>query len=312
VTAKEKIKIRSLSEIPQEEHISSGTIFCQGCGGLLAARLFLKGIGSNTVIVNAAGCFTLSVIYPFSPFDGSWLYAAMACAPAGAQGVRDAIDILKEKGRRDAKDDLQVVVITGDGAASSIGLQSTLTAIHRGLDFWYLCYDNQAFMNTGAQQSDTTPFSAVTSTSKPTGMKPIGVEEEAMDLFSIWNSMKPRYLATVSISHPIDFLNKVQAAHRLNGPKLFIAFSPCPPGWDFNASRTLKLAKLAVETGVYPLKESVNGEVLHTYVPKRRLPVEKYLETQGRFEYLFHPGRRENLIKHIQKKVNAYWESLEK
>src|SRR3970040_2772862 len=121
--------IRSIKELPHEENLLPGTAMCAGCGGLLTLRHCLKALGEKTIIVNAAGCFTLLSIYPFTPFMSSWLYTAMACAPAGAQGVRDALDILIKKGRLKIEDDLKVVVLTGDGAAYDIGLSSTSGAL---------------------------------------------------------------------------------------------------------------------------------------------------------------------------------------
>ena len=150
--------IKSIKDIPTEEDIFPGTPACAGCGGLLALRHCLKALGKKVVIVNAAGCFTLLSIYPFTPFQNSWLYTAIACAPAGAQGIRDALDILIKKGRLDSAEDLKVVVLTGDGAAYDIGLASTSGAIYRNLDFYYICYDNEAYGNTGFQWSGRHPL----------------------------------------------------------------------------------------------------------------------------------------------------------
>ena len=158
---------KGFKSISEDENISPGTPLCAGCGGLLALRLALKVLGKNVVIVNAAGCFTLLSVYPYTPFNSSWMYTAMACAPAGAQGIRDALDILIKKGKLKREEDLKVVVLTGDGTANDIGLQSTSAAIHRGLDFYYFCYDNEAFSNTGFQMSSATPFGSKTNTSFP-------------------------------------------------------------------------------------------------------------------------------------------------
>src|SRR5574337_227490 len=137
------MSIKSIKELTLDEALSPGTPMCAGCGGLLALRHCLKVLGKKTVIVNAAGCFTLLAVYPFTPFQNSWLYTAMACAPAGAQGVRDALDILIKKGRLDPEEDLKVVVLTGDGVAYDIGMASTSGALHRNLEFYYICSDNE-------------------------------------------------------------------------------------------------------------------------------------------------------------------------
>ncbi len=155
---------KSLRTISHEEPLGPGGPLCAGCGGQLSLRLFHKALGDNVIFVNAAGCSTLLATYPFTPLNSSWIYTAMACAPAGAQGVRDALDILKRKGALPPEQDRKVVVLTGDGAAQDIGLQSTMAAIHRGLDFYYLCYDNESYGNTGFQTSASTPFGARTST----------------------------------------------------------------------------------------------------------------------------------------------------
>ena len=300
-------RIKSIKDLPPEENVLPGTPTCAGCGGLLALRHCMKALGKRVVIVNAAGCFTLLSIYPFTPFKNSWLYAAMACAPAGAQGIRDALDILIKKGRLDPEEDLKVVVLTGDGAAYDMGLSSTSAAIYRNLDFYYICYDNEAYGNTGFQRSGATPFASKTGTTPPGRITPIGSELPKKDLFEIWNSHKPPYLATISPAHPVDLINKFKKAEQYKGPKLFIALSPCPPGWATDPSYSVKLAKLAVDTGIWALKEAVFGEVKHTVVPERFKPVEDYLKEQGRFAHLFKPVRREEALNKIQEVVNEYW-----
>ena len=297
---------KKFKDISTDEYIAPGTPLCAGCGGLLALRLAHKVLGKNVVIVNAAGCFTLLSVYPYSPFDSSWMYTAMACAPAGAQGIRDALDILIKKGKLRDEEDLKVVVLTGDGTANDIGLQSTSAAIHRGLDFYYFCYDNEAFSNTGFQMSSATPFGSKTSTSFPGKSNPGGTIQRKKDLFEIWRSHKPPYIATISPSHPIDLSNKFEKASGIKGPKLFITFSPCPPGWDFSASKSVEIGKLAVQTGLWPLKEAVDGVVEHTVVPKFK-PIEEYLKTQNRYDHLFDPVKQVDVINIIQKDIDDYW-----
>ena len=272
----------------------------------MALRLAHKVLGKNVVIVNAAGCFTLLSVYPYSPFDSSWMYTAMACAPAGAQGIRDALDILIKKRKLSDEEDLKVVVLTGDGTANDIGLQSTSAAIHRGLDFYYFCYDNEAFSNTGFQMSSATPFGSKTSTSFPGKSNPGGTIQRKKDLFEIWRSHKPPYIATISPSHPIDLSNKFEKASGIKGPKLFITFSPCPPGWSFDSSKSVEIAKLAVQTGLWPLKEAVDGIVEHTVVPKFK-PVEEYLKIQNRYDHLFDPVKQIDVVNIIQKDIDDYW-----
>jgi pyruvate ferredoxin oxidoreductase beta subunit len=300
-------RIKSIKDLPREENIFPGTTACAGCGGLLGLRLCLKALGRKIVIVNAAGCFTLLAIYPYTPFANSWLYTAMACAPAGAQGIRDALDMLLKKGRLEPEEDVKVVVLTGDGTAYDIGLASSSGAIHRNLDFYYICYDNEAYGNTGFQRSGATPFASRTGTTPPGIASPIGASLSKKDLFAIWNSHLPPYLATVSPSHPVDLVNKFKKAEQFTGPKLFLTIAPCPPGWGIDPCRSVRLAKLAVETGVWPLKESVYGAVSHTVMPRHFKPVEEYLQEQGRFAHLFKPERQEETLRKIQERVDEYW-----
>lgn len=302
--------LKSVKELPPRENILPGTPACAGCGALLALRHCMKVLGENTVIVNAAGCFTLLSVYPFTPFKGSWLYTAMASAPAGAQGVRDALDILIRKKRLDPKEDLKVVVLTGDGAAYGMGLSSTSGAIYRNLDFYYICYDNEAYGNTGFQWSEATPLGSRTGTTPPGKLSPAGSELSKKNLFEIWRSHNPPYLATVSPAHPVDLANKFKRAEQYKGPKLFITLAPCPSGWGEEPSRTVAVSKLSVDTGIWALKEAVYGVVRHTVVPKRFKPVEDYLKVQGRFAHLFKPVRQEEVIGKIQERVDGYWQEV--
>ena len=301
---------KSLRTISHDEPIGPGGSLCAGCGGLLSLRLFHKALGENVIIVNAAGCSTLLATYPFTPLRSSWIYTAMACAPAGAQGIRDALDILKEKGKLAPQDDRKVIVLTGDGAAQDIGLQSTMAAIHRGLDFYYLCYDNEAYGNTGFQTSASTPYGSRTATCPITPLSSQGSLNEKRDLFEIWRVQKPPYLATISAAYPLDLSEKVYRASKYKGPKLFIALTPCPPGWDVDPEWSVEVARLAVETGIWPLKEAIHGAVSHTQVPRRFKPVDEYLSRQGRFRHLFEPKRDDKTIAKIQAGVDRYWHEV--
>jgi pyruvate ferredoxin oxidoreductase beta subunit len=263
-----------------------------------------KVLGGNVVVVNAAGCLTMLAAYPYTPMRSSWLYTTMGSAPAGAQGIRDALDILQTKGRLPPEENLQVLVLAGDGATSDIGLSSTSGAIHRGLDFWYLCYDNEAYGNTGFQLSSASPFAAQTTTTAA------GTRQQKKDMFEIWRAHRPPYVATVCAHEAVDLAEKVHRATKLAGPKLFLSLAVCPTGWGYDPALGDELARLAVETGVWPLKEAVHGEVRHTYIPSRFRPVTEYLEPQRRFRHLFKPVRQESLLEQIQKSIDAYWSPL--
>jgi len=298
--------IRGWKDLPSARLLGTGTPMCAGCGGLQALHQVCDLLDERTVFVNAAGCLTLLAVYPFTPFRGSWLYTAMASAPAGAQGIRDALDILREQGRMPARDDLRVIALTGDGAAYGMGLASTSAAIERGLDFLYLCYDNEGYGNTGQQASGATPHGARTATS--TG--PRGYPGLKKDLFAIWTAHRPAYAATVIGAEPLDLARKIETAAALRGPRLILALAPCPTGWGFEPHETVEIGRLAVRTGVFPLKEYRGGKVTHTVVPSPRRPIEEYLERQGRFAHLFRPRRNEALVAEIAAAVDAYWAGI--
>ena len=305
--AKDKPMFASARDLPSAHLLGAGTSMCAGCGGLGAVREVYDVLGENTVFVNAAGCMTLLSVYPFTPFRGSWLYTSMGSAPAGGQGVRDALDIRRAKGEISAGEDLQVVVLTGDGAGYGMGLSATSAAIDRGLDFFYLCYDNEGYGNTGQQTSAGSPHGARTATDAAN----FGVPGEKKDLFALWVANKPAYAATVIGSEPLDLARKVARAKEISGPRLLLALAPCPAGWDFDPSRSVEIGQLAVRTGIWPLKEYRDGRIVHTRRPHPRLPVEDYLKTQGRFAHLFEPNRNDEVLKQIQDRVDAYWHSVE-
>ncbi|MEN8175937.1 MAG: thiamine pyrophosphate-dependent enzyme [Pseudomonadota bacterium] len=299
-------RFRRFKDLPSTHLLGTGTPMCAGCGGLEALHEIYDVLGENTVFLNAAGCMTLLSVYPFTPFRGSWIYTAMASAPAGAQGVRDALDILLEQQRMPPEEDLRVVVLTGDGAAYGMGLSATSGAIERGLDFLYIVYDNEGYGNTGQQYSGATPHAARTATSRGPG----GFHGDKKDLFDIWVAHRPAYAATVIGAEPLDLARKAEKAMRIRGPKLLLALAPCPTGWDYDPRETVDVGRLAVRTGVWPLKEYEDGKVVHTRLPKDRRPVEEYLAKQGRFRHLFEPRRKETLIAEWQAKVDAYWAAV--
>lgn len=294
---------KRVKDLPTHHLMAAGTAMCAGCGGLQAIKTIYDVLGERTVIVNAAGCMTLLSVYPLTPFPGSWLYTSMASAAAGAQGIRDALDVLIDKGRLPRADDLQVVVLGGDGSSYGMGLSATSAAIDRGLDFIYVCYDNEGYGNTGQQTSAATPHAARTSTARGGRGNP-GFKK---DLFALWVANQPVYAATVSGAEPLDLARKLERARGLRGPRLILSLATCPTGWDFDPRLSVELGKLAVETGVWPLKEYAEGRVTHTRVPRERKPVEAYLRPQGRFAHLFKPGRDDAALTEIQARVDAYW-----
>ena len=287
-----------LKDLPARHILGTGTPMCAGCGGLATLHQIYDLMGEKCVIVNGASCLTLLSVYPHTPFRGSWLYTAMACAPAGAQGVRDGLDILKKKGRISEAEDLEVMVLTGDGSAYGMGLSATSSAMDRNLDFLYLCYDNEGYGNTGQQFSSATPHAARTATSKGS----LGYPGYKKDLFGIWAAHQPSYVATVIAAEPLDLARKIERARSLSGPRLILSLAPCP---------TVEIGKLAVATGIWPLKEYVDGTICHTKIPRPRLPVREYLKAQGRFRHLFAPRENREMIAEIQARVDRYWQQVE-
>ncbi|MDG6899439.1 MAG: pyruvate synthase [Nitrososphaerota archaeon] len=305
-------KFRTLKDMPKEDYIAPGNTLCAGCGGAVAMRIFHRALGPNVAWVNAASCMTVSVSYPLSSVKSNWLYTAFASAPAGAQGLRDGLDALMAKGKLRRSEDLKVVVVTGDGAAYDIGFQSTAGAIQRGLDFYYLCYDNEAYGNTGFQMSSSTPYGSSSKTTPATVAYPYGNTNRKRDLFEAWRALKAPYVATLSNSHGVDFLRKVEKGGTVKGSKLYIDFAACPTGWGFDPKESVEVEKLAVQTGIWPLKEAVDGEVRHTVVPRALIPVREYLKTQERYEHLFKPVEKTEAIAAIQKAVDEYWAKVAK
>lgn len=301
-----ELMFRRMKDLPVVHQMAAGTSMCAGCGGLAALKEVYDVLGPRTVVVNAAGCLTMLATYPYTPLPGSWLYTAMASAPAGAQGVRDALDVLVRKGRLSPEENLDVVVLTGDGSAYGMGLSATSGAIERGLDFLYVCYDNEGYGNTGQQTSGSTPHGARTATDAVG----LGFGGQKKDLFSIWAAHRPVYVATAVASEPLDLARKIEKAKALHGPRLILALSPCPTGWSFDPMNSIEMGKVAVETGVWPLKEYADGRVVHTKIPRDRRPVEEYLKLQGRFRHLFEPERNVAVIGEIQARVDEYWKTV--
>jgi pyruvate ferredoxin oxidoreductase beta subunit len=201
---------------------------------------------------------------------------------------------------------MTAVVLAGDGASFGMGLSATSAAIERGLDFLYLCYDNEGYGNTGQQASGATPYGARTSTT----LGPLGYGGWKKDLFAIWVAHRPAYAATVIGAEPLDLAKKIERALSVRGPRLIHALAPCPTGWDFDPRDTVEIGRLAVRSGIFPLKEYVDGAVVHTRVPKPRVPVAEYLKRQGRFTHLFEPRPNDALIGRIQAAVDDYWRSV--
>jgi len=264
---------------------------CGGCGEALAARLVMKGVGKNTIVVAATGCMEVfSTSYPETAWKVPWIHSLFENASAVASGVEAS---LKKQGRTE-----KVVVMAGDGATFDIGMICISGAFERGHDFTYICYDNEAYMNTGIQRSGATPYDASTTTS-PAGSCSFGNKLPKKDMPQIIAAHGAPYVATASIAYPADLMQKVEKAINTKGPTYVQIHVPCCTGWGFEGDQTIAIAKLAIETGLWVNYEMVDGKV--TKVKKVvKKPVEEYLKTQKRFRHLFKPKRQDIEIAAIQ------------
>lgn len=266
-------------KIPEEELLSPGHRGCAGCGASIGVRLALKALGRNTVAVSATGCLeVMTTPYPETSWEIPWIHVAFENAGAVASGVESALRI-------EGKDDVNVVAFGGDGGTVDIGLQSLSGAMERGHDFIYICYDNEAYMNTGIQRSGATPFGASTTTS-PQGKNSFGEDKPKKNMPMIMAAHGIPYVATASISYPQDFMRKVKKAKEIKGPAYIHLHQPCTTGWGYDSSKTIEIGRLAVETGSWVLYEIENGDFNITYKPPKRKPVTDYLDAQKRFKHL--------------------------
>ena len=273
------------------ELFDSGHRACGGCGEALAARLVMKGAGKDTIVVAATGCMEVfSTPYPETAWKVPWIHSLFENASAVASGVEAA---LKKQGRTE-----KVVIMAGDGATFDIGMLCISGAFERGHDFAYICYDNEAYMNTGIQRSGATPYDASTTTS-PAGSCSSGNRRPKKDMPQIIAAHGAPYVATASIAFPADLIQKVEKAINTKGPTYVQVHVPCCTGWGFEGDQTIAIAKLAIETGLWVNYEMVDGKV--TKVKKvMKKPVEEYLKTQKRFRHLFKPKRQDAEIAAIQ------------
>jgi len=272
--------------VEKKEFFSPGHRACQGCGEVLALRLLLKGMGEDTVVANATGCMEIiSSAYPCTAWEVPYIHVAFENAAAVASGVDAGLKALRRKGKI-ADRDVKAVAIAGDGGTVDIGFQALSGAMERGHDIIFFCLDNEAYMNTGIQRSSATPFMAATTTS-PAGKAIKGQRTGKKNVPEIMVAHNVPYVATACPSYPLDLLNKVEKARRTKGPAYIHIFSVCPTGWRAPSDETIKLGRLAVETGVFPLYEVENGKYRITVeMPETRRPIKDYLKSQGRFRHL--------------------------
>ncbi len=284
-------------DIHRHNVLTSGHRACSGCGEAMAARMVTDLIGPDAVYVNATGCLQVFTTHNGqSAWQAPWIHSVFANAAAVAAGVEAA---LRARG-----EDTLVVVQAGDGGTFDIGLQCLSGMIERGHDVLFVCYDNEAYMNTGVQRSSSTPH-AVRTTTSPPGRISEGKHHLKKDLISIIAAHRMPYAATATVAYFPDLKAKVEKAMAIKGPRFLHVLSPCPLGWDHDAALSVTVARLAVETGLFPLIELEYGAVTGVMRLARQQPVEEYLKLQGRFKHLFVGKAGAEETRHLQALADA-------
>ncbi len=281
--------------IPEQELLYSGHVACPGCGAALAMRLALKALGDDVVVIIVASCWSIIAgPFPYASLRVPTLHSAFETGGSAASGVKAGLAM---RGRPDTT----VMTWAGDGGTFDIGLQALSGAVERNEDFIYVCYDNEAYMNTGIQRSSATPWGAWTTTTPLAAPK----NTPKKDIVAIMAAHRIPYTATASVAYPEDLVHKLQKAAAIRGPKFIHILSPCPPGWKSEPAETVKVSRLAVQSCVFPLYEVENGRTYRVTVQPRQVPVIEYLRRQGRFNHLT-PVQ----IDEIQHSVDEAWHEL--
>jgi len=281
--------------MPTEEYMDSGHVACPGCGAAIAMKFALKALGKKTMVVIPACCWgVIAGPYPQTSLKVPILQTAFATAGATASGLRAALDIKGDK-------ETVVMAWAGDGGTFDIGIQALSGAAERNEDFIYVCYDNEAYMNTGVQRSSATPFGTQTTTTPGQGWK----KNRKKNIIEILAAHRIPYAATANIAFPEDMVRKFKKAKQIKGGIRFLhVFASCPTGWRVPSEMSVKVARLAVQSKVFPLYEVKNG-VDYTLNVKGDRPVADYLNIQGRFKHLTNDD-----VRQIQKMVDEDWERL--
>ncbi|MGO9560621.1 MAG: thiamine pyrophosphate-dependent enzyme [Acidimicrobiales bacterium] len=278
--------------------LTSGHRACQGCGEALGARYALdaamRATEGRLVAANATGCLEVfSTPYPETSWQIPWLHSLFGNAPAIATGMAAA---LKAKGRSD----IRVVSQAGDGGTVDIGFGCLSGMFERNDDVLFICYDNEAYMNTGVQRSGATPPAARTATTEAVGAEPGNAFGQGKNMPLLAVAHEIPYVATATVAELHDLERKVATAMSFRGARYIHILVPCPLGWGSASSDTVRLARLACETGLFPLFEAEHGEITSTTPIRHQVPVEEYLEPQGRYKHLFAPTPRPEILKKIQ------------
>jgi pyruvate/2-oxoacid:ferredoxin oxidoreductase beta subunit len=282
--------------VPRLELMASGHLACPGCGGTIAMRLVLKELGPKTIVVLPACCWSvIAGPWPQTSLGVPLYHTAFETGAAVASGVRAALDVQGDS-------DTTVLVWAGDGGTFDIGLQALSGAAERNENILYVCYDNEAYMNTGIQRSSATPWGAWTTTT------PVDHPQSTRkkDILAIMAAHRIPWAATASPAYPVDLLDKVRKAKTVRGMRFLHILSPCPPGWKYSDEHSIELARMAVQNRVFPLLEVEHGARWRFTVEHAGESVEPYIRAQGRFRHLDEIG-----IAAIQDQVDARWAVLE-
>jgi len=274
--------------------LSPGHNACAGCGQLVAAQAVMRGLNKNVIIANATGCLEVTTTaYPQSAWGLPWIHSLFENASSLASGIKAALNTKNDTTTK-------VVVQAGDGGTYDIGLGLISGMWERNENILYICYDTEAYSNTGIQASGATPYGADTTTS-PQGKNSIGSLQRKKDMIAIAIAHGVKYAAQSSAGFPDDITNKVKKALSVNGPSYIQILSPCVPGWRINNDESVLMGKLAVQTGLYPLLEYSDGKLIASSITANFIskPVEEYLAKQGRFKHL-----KKNDIADIQNLAN--------
>ncbi len=291
------------AQMNRSNAITSGHRACQGCGEALGARYALDAAMHATdgklIAVNATGCLEVfTTPYPETSWQIPWLHSLFGNAPAVATGVSAA---LRVKGKKDVR----VVAQGGDGGTVDIGFGCLSGMFERNDDVLYICYDNEAYMNTGVQRSSATPPAARTATTPAVGEHPGNVFGTGKNVPLIAMAHNIPYVATASVAELHDLEAKVTKAMSMHGARYIHIMVPCPLGWGADSAHTVKLARLALESGLFPLFEAEYGEVVSSRKIRKKVPVDDYLKLQKRFAHLFKGDGDKESIAHIQRMADA-------
>jgi pyruvate ferredoxin oxidoreductase beta subunit len=281
----DKFSVFSARLVEKDELFTSGHRACQGCAEALAVRLVMKALGRNTIVAMATGCMEIvSSPLPTTAWEVPWIHVAFENSSAVISGCESGMKAMMRKGKLPPKK-INFVAMGGDGATADIGMGQLSGALERGHDMIYVCYDNEAYMNTGIQRSSATPWGASTTTS-PAGKVSKGQYTQKKDMPKIAIAHNIPYVATACPSFPFDLMEKVEKAAAIEGPAYLHILSVCPTGWRIPSEEAIKYGRLAVNTCVFPLYEYEYGKYNLTYRPYPILPVREYIQGQGRFRHL--------------------------